>query len=200
MSGFLLTDQFSESIDGHAINPHFANVLRVLDMCESAENGAEQFNAIDQHFFVDSSWTTQKDDVNMALGLFIKFMSAYNKTEEGAPDSGATPPRQNMCFRFDAPEIYADFMREYDICLSKVEYLHWHEFLLLLNDLSSDSRLKQKVDLRFKNLADIKDPRQRSVIQKAKDAVQIPVKLSEAELEHIDDILAIMASSRDRLK
>lgn len=71
-------------------------------------------------------------------------------------------------FTEDASYIYSSFFQEYGIDLTESS-MHWFKFLTLLSGLSEDSRLKKVIAWRNINLADIDDPKRRSLCRKIKE-------------------------------
>ena len=84
---------------------------------------------------------------------------------------------KDMDFIQDMPYIKASFMSDYHIDLNKTD-MHWWEFYELMNGLSNSDMgnccvLNRVRNLRTFNLAEIKDPREREKIRKAKKSVEL---------------------------
>ena len=84
---------------------------------------------------------------------------------------------KDMDFIEDMPYIKASFMSDYHIDLNKTD-MHWWEFYELINGLSNSEMgnccvLNRIRNLRTFNLGEIKDPREREKIRKAKKAVEL---------------------------
>lgn len=84
---------------------------------------------------------------------------------------------RDMDFIQDMPYIKASFMSDYHIDLNKTD-MHFWEFYELINGLSNSEIgnccvLNRVRNLRTFNLAEIKDPREREKIRKAKKAVEL---------------------------
>lgn len=84
---------------------------------------------------------------------------------------------KDMDFIEDMPYIKASFMSDYHIDLNKTD-MHWWEFYELINGLSNSDMgnccvLNRIRNLRTFNLGEIKDPREREKIRKAKKAVEL---------------------------
>ena len=185
MDKFSLTANFPMQMQGYAINPHFANIIKILDICENALDEREKILAVLQGFFLEPP-----ADIELAIELFNKFLVKQKVEHADITTLGPQPSRaqeKQFCFKFDAEEIYADFVREYSIDLLSVEYLHWHKFSVLLQGLSDKSRFRQKIALRFMDLSQYKD-KARADMEAAKQAVQLPVKLNKAETDYVQEM------------
>jgi len=84
---------------------------------------------------------------------------------------------RDMDFIQDMPYIKASFMSDYHIDLNKTD-MHFWEFYELMNGLSNSDMgnccvLNRVRNLRTFNLSEIKDPKEREKIRKAKKAVEL---------------------------
>lgn len=88
-----------------------------------------------------------------------------------------TNEERDMDFIQDMPYIKASFMSDYNINLNDVD-MHWWEFYELINGLSNSDIgnccvLNRVRNIRTFNLGEIKDPKEREKIRKAKQAVAL---------------------------
>ena len=168
--------------DWFFINAGFKNILRIFDMLDD-ENIPEvkKICKLREWFFVDDLPEGVSSEV--MAEAFVGFLTT--------PPAG-TPPRRGMgvgtgetgrtgetgererqfCYNFDAGEIYAGFLSEYDIDLIEAD-LHWYKFRILLENLSPESAFKRKIELRFMDLNDYSG-RKFAELAEAKEAVQLP--------------------------
>lgn len=102
------------------------------------------------------------EDPIEAIKLLCEFF-AGGASEERESESG----EQIISFTQDEELIYASFLSEYGIDLSK-EKLHWWRFLALLKNLSPDSSLMRVAHIRAAKLSDIKNPALRRSILRQK--------------------------------
>ena len=93
---------------------------------------------------------------------------------------------KDMDFKSDEKYITASFMSDYHIDLSK-ENMHWYRYINLIQGLTEHCVLSKVRELRNFDLSDIKDPKQRNKIMRAKNSVKLPVKRSKKELEEIEE-------------
>lgn len=92
-------------------------------------------------------------DVSEAFSLLCTFFAggkAVDKTDEREYEPV-------ISFSKDEELIYASFLAEYGIDLSK-DKLHWWRFLALLKNLSSESALMKVASIRATKPSDIKNP------------------------------------------
>jgi len=182
MNDFRLGSKFINEIEGYQIQPHFANVLNILCSFESAEDDVSKAIAIKDNFF-------NKDceiSLSKAIEIFFMFFFSSNDTsEKQIKTAPSAKTEKTFCYKFDASEIYADFLREYSIDLAESENLHWHKFIALLQGLTDESALKRKIALRFKDLTDYKGE-VLAELSRAKEAVQLPIKVNEIVSEQIE--------------
>jgi len=179
-----LLTSYPTEVDGCAINAHFANILDILRGIEDAETNEEKALIILQKFY----FKTPKD-LERGLTALFSFLS---QKEVGTSDKSQAKGKQQVCFWFDSKEIYADFVREYSIDLKEIEFLHWHKFVTLLNSLSGQSALTQKVNLRFFDSKELKGKKKREV-DDAKKKVQIPKKADKRMQAAVDSVNARIA-------
>ena len=94
---------------------------------------------------------------------------------------------RDMDFIEDMPYIKASFMSDYHIDLNKID-MHFWEFYELINGLSNSEMgnccvLNRVRNLRNFNLAEIKDPKEREKIRKAKNFVALKRNKKKATKE-----------------
>jgi len=155
--------------DLYYINADFRNILRILDMLGDGNiTAGKKISKLTEWFFRDDFTAG-----NAAAEAFIKFIGGAFDGEE----NGREP---QFCFNFDAGEIYAGFLGEYNIDLTGIDFLHWYKFKILLGNLPPDSAFKKKIGLRFLDLTQ-DGGRRYSELARAKEAVQLPAKEKIAE-------------------
>jgi hypothetical protein len=86
-------------------------------------------------------------------------------------------------FDYDKDLITASFMSDYHIDLSSIEYMHWWHYCSLITGLKPDAILNRVRDIRNTDLSEVKDPKEKSKVAKAKKKLAIPTKLSKEEEE-----------------
>ena len=105
---------------------------------------------------------------------FFNMAAARNeksRSEETAPGK----KKLLWDYRFDAACIIAGFYHDYRIDLTDQECrMHWWKFRILLEGLSDETEFKQRVMYRNTDAGQIRDPKERSRIQKIQRAIAIP--------------------------
>jgi len=106
----------------------------------------------------------------MLLKKAQKYLSCGNEIT-------STNEERDMDFIQDMPYIKASFMSDYHIDLNEKD-MHWWEFYELINGLSNSDIgnccvLNRVRNIRTFNLGEIKDPKEREKIRKAKQAVAL---------------------------
>ena len=114
-------------------------------------------------------------DVEKAVKACMKF---YCGNVKGDRSSAKT----NYSFLHDAELIYAAFMSQYGIDLSK-ENMHWYKFRALFKGLKSDNKISEVMQLREMNLSEIKDADMRRKYQKLKKFWELPDLRTDNEKE-----------------
>jgi len=152
------------------VNMDFRNILRIFAVIDDAKIPADKkLKKIREWFFEDGLPDHE------ALEAFYKIIGA-GTNEEHEPQ---------FCFEFDAREIYAGFLSEYNIDLISVGFLHWYKFKILLENLSPESAFKRKIELRFMDLNGYRS----GELIRAKESVQLPDRHEQTqELKDFDEI------------
>lgn len=101
------------------------------------------------------------------------------ETREGTDDSN--PKKPAFCFLYDFETILADFWKSYGIDL--YEGLHWYKFVRLFAGLGADSGISSLMQLRQKNIAEIKDPKDRSHYMHLQKIYALPLTSEEQTQE-----------------
>lgn len=117
------------------------------------------------------------DELNDILPLLKKYLSC----NENNDDEEETKP--DMDLLYDEKYIIASFMSDYQMDLSRIEYLHWWQFVTLVGGLTNDCILNRVREIRTMDLKDYKG-KARQKLQKAKEQLALPhkhYKLSKEE-------------------
>lgn len=129
-----------------------------------------------QWFYIDKI----PPDIIEAIKMMNNFISRKSENTSVKDIKKKKSTDQQFDYEFDAEEIYVSFIRDYHIDLLETEFLHWHKFLILLFNLSSESPFKQKIKLRFADLKNMKGE-QYAKASRAKREAQIPIKYTKEE-------------------
>ena len=160
------------------INADFRNILRIFDMLE--EKDIPEIKKLD----LLARWFCGDMPVEYISEAFIDFINMKNteKSDEVSEEEG----EQQFCYNFDAKEIYAGFLSEYNIDLIDIDFLHWYKFKILLENLSPESAFKRKIELRFMDLGEVSGGRRFTELANAKESVQLPMR--EVKTQEVQDL------------
>lgn len=155
----------------------FREYIRLLDMLKCEElNAMQRLTLLTQYFLYEIE--IDKEAIS-ALAAFVVMdfdsndeNSGKEDDEEDTEESGAQ--KNLFSYEIDYPFILSGFLRDYGIDLEAVEYLHWWKFRMLLDGLSEDTEIKQRIMYRGINLSDIKDKDERKRISQIQKKIQLP--------------------------
>lgn len=121
------------------------------------------------------------DDLEDVNKLLIKYLQCgeSNEQEQGTRD---------MDLLHDEKYIEASFMSDYHMDLSQVEYLHWWQFITLIQGLTNDCILNRVREIRTMDIKDFKG-KARTKIVKAKEQLALPPlknRLTQEEEDALD--------------
>ena len=163
---------FPTELGGNPIDCGFRNILWILDVLSDVNLSEYRRLLYALKYFYPNG--VPEDGIR----LMSDFISQKKKNDEPKEEP-------SMDFEFDAEEIYADFLREYNIDLFDTE-MHWYKFLALLNGLSDNGALSRKIHIRTMDISGLKG-KEKYEAQKAKERVKIPVKYTIEELAEISE-------------
>ena len=115
------------------------------------------------------------DDWEDFINAFAAFLLQKDKINEESCGGASYHGEKLFDFAADSELIFASFLAEYGIDLTK-EHMHWFKFMALLKSLSPDSPLMRTVRLRQTDTSEIEDDKLRRQIRRAKNAVRIKEK------------------------
>lgn len=176
-------EAFPDTVSIHgenvAIITDFREYIRLLDMLRCDELSAYQKTNILKEYFLDE--ITVDDNAIDALTEFVvmdldggKNPEEDDLEEDNSEQSGS---KKNLfSYEIDYPFILSGFLRDYNIDLEAVEYLHWWKFRMLFDGLSEDTEIKQRIMYRGIELSDIKDKDERKRIAKIQRKIYIPAE------------------------
>lgn len=115
---------------------------------------------------------------------FLRIAGDYLRCGETAAHQEST--NRDMDFKADEKYIAASFMSDYQIDLSRVE-MHFWQYIHLIQGFTERSIMSRVREIRNYDLEELKDPKSRAKMVKAKEAVALPEKFSRAEQSVIDE-------------
>lgn len=130
------------------------------------------------------------DSLSETLSALFRF---YACGEDGNKKRKSTPRSQKrvVSFSHDSPLIYAAFLAQYGIDLTR-ENLHWWKFRALFDGLNEHQKICEVVGWRAADLSKIKDKERRAFYRKMQEIYKLPDTRSIDEIEQ-DNIKCLAA-------
>ena len=164
----IITDRLPETVDlggkKYPIKTDFKVWLRFHGIItDTNKSPAEKFTDAVLCCFDSQKCKKLPDSYEETMSVLFSFFA-------GEPKEKKAVKSEEKVFDFtqDSEYIFVSFLAEYGIDLSESS-MHWYKFLALLGGLSEDSQLKKAIAWRSVNLADIDDPKKRSLYRKMKE-------------------------------
>lgn len=183
----LLLDGLPEEYEGIPLSADFRNMIQVdLILREQGVSDAEKTLAA-----LNQLYPEIPADLELAVRGLEWF---FSRGESGNAEPGTEPetakekkpqPRA-VDFDQDANLIYAAFYAAYGISLTTVDFLHWWEFMALLEGLPEQTLLRQVMYWRTADLSELPKEERRHVLKMRKRfALKEPAKerFNVAQLE-----------------
>lgn len=115
---------------------------------------------------------------------FLRIAGNYLRCGENEKSQEAR--ERDMDFNADEKYIVASFMSDYRIDLSSVD-MHFWQYIQLIQGFTENAIMTRVRDIRNYDMSELKDPKQRAKIVKAKAAVALPDKFSKDEQKAIEE-------------
>ena len=115
---------------------------------------------------------------------FLRIAGDYLRC--GEKEETQASSTRDMDFLEDEKYIAASFMSDYQIDLSRVD-MHFWQYIHLIQGFTDRSVMSRVREIRNYDLEELKDPKSRAKMVKAKEAVALPDKFSRAEQNVIDE-------------
>lgn len=168
----ILLDQSPETVMisglSYKINTDFRFILKCLRQLESSESKENAAKTVLNAFY----FYNIPSDIETAIEIFRSFIM-INLESESQEDSEEVMQDKVFDMLFDLNYIYAAFMQVYKIDLLNIK-MHWWQFKTLVDGLPTGTKLSDIVEIRSRDVP--KDPRQRAVVNRLKEAYKLPGK------------------------
>lgn len=129
---------------------------------------------------------------NEIIDQLINFYSGEERNKNNI--SQVDDPKEYFDFELDSPYIYASFLSEYNINLTKVD-LHWWEFKSLFQSLSSECIFSKIIHYRSINLKDV-PKEQKDFYRKMKKIYTLEKEESQLTVEEYHQQIINKVNSR----
>ena len=155
----------------------FREYIRLLDMLKCKELSPGQKRCLLQEYFLDGD-PVDEEAVAALTAFVLMEEDARQEADSDADETEETGGVRKHLFSYeiDYPYILAGFLRDYQIDLEAVPYLHWWKFRKLFEGLSEDTEIKRRIMYRGIELSDIKNKEERKRISKIQKAIRLPAE------------------------
>ena len=105
------------------------------------------------------------------------------------------PEQADMDYFQDEKYIRIGIRQCFGLDLNKIEYLHWYEYNELIENLSEDTVLNKRRELRNLDLNDISDEKRRRELSDAKEKIALKKKqisLNEQQQKSVENFCQLM--------
>ena len=161
----------------YKINTDFRVALRCFDVIED-ESICDEERALAVIYLLFGEVPTDN------LEDFLRIAGDYLRCGEKAETQVSS--EKDMDFTADEKYIAASFMSDYQIDISRAD-MHFWQYIHLIQGFTDRSVMSRVREIRNYDLEELKDPKARAKMAKAKEAVALPEKFSRAEQEAIDE-------------
>lgn len=145
----LLLDGLPEDYEGIPISADFRNMIQVdLILHDSTINEVEKTTAA-----LYQLYPKIPGDIHKAVEGLVWFYARGDTFGDGKNKGTKKAPPKAFDFEQDANLIYAAFYATYGISLTTVDFLHWWEFMALLEGLPETTLIQRVIYWRTVDLA-----------------------------------------------
>ena len=166
-------------VDGvqYKINTDYRVALQCFEVVEDTSISDEERALAVIFLLFGEVPTDQLEEFLRIAGIYLR----CGETEETQTSSNL-----DMDFIADEKFIAASFMSDYQIDLSKTD-MHFWQYINLIQGFTERSIMSRVREIRNYDLEELKDPKSRAKMVKAKESVALPEKFSKAEQEAIEE-------------
>lgn len=165
----------------YSIITDFREWLRFSDMLKSDIPPELKLEFLADIFLEDVPRLYSERDIEVVMDAITSFLSLadlefhdlqFDEQEKEAAEE-EEPIKRAIYYEQDAPYIISAFLREYQIDLLSVKYLHWWKFRMLLDGLSEESQIKKRIYWRTCDVSKM-DKKERMEILRIRRSITIP--------------------------
>ena len=161
----------------YKINTDYRVALRCFDVIEDTSICDEERAMAVIYLLFGDVPTDRLEDFLRIAGVYLRC---------GEKEETQASANRDMDFTADEKYIAASFMSDYQIDLYKAD-MHFWQYIHLIQGFTERSVMSRVREIRNYDLDELKDPKTRAKMVKAKEAVALPEKFSKAEQEAIDE-------------
>lgn len=175
----ILTDTLPETItvkgQKYQINTDYRTWIKVSQIVFD-----NNFDAVSIAKIIALTLSVIPPDATETISELLNFYSCGNKKKNGVKSENRV--RQIFDFGIDASYIYAAFMQQYNIDLTKVNF-HWWTFKALLDAISDETQFGKILQYRCTDISKIKDKETKRHYRNMKQIYALPDNRTEDEKE-----------------
>ena len=161
----------------YKINTDYRVALRCFEVIEdNSISDEERAFAVVYLLFGDVPPEYMEDFLRIA-GTFLRC---------GEPDNAPASGERDIYFSADEKYIIASFMSDYKIDLPSTD-MHFWQYIQLIQGFTEKAVMSRVREIRNYDLNELKDPKARANMVKAKEAVALPRKFTKDEQNAIDE-------------
>ena len=161
----------------YKINTDFRVALRCFEVIDDPDIGDEERALAVVYLLFGEVPLEHIEDFLRIAGVYLRC---------GESDGKQDAAEKDMDFSADEKYIAASFMSDYQIDISKAD-MHFWQYIYLIQGFTERSVLSRIREIRSYDLSELKDPKARAKMAKAKASVALPEKFSKAEQKAIDE-------------
>lgn len=161
----------------YKINTDYRVALRCFEVIEDTGISDEERALAVTYLLFGIVPTDHHDD-------FLRIAGDYLRC--GKKQETQVAAERDIDFTADEEYITASFMSDYGIDLPRAD-MHFWQYIQLIQGFTERSIMNRVREIRNYDLEELKDPKARAKMVKAKEAVALPEKFSKAEQEAIDE-------------
>lgn len=159
----------------------FREIIRFIDMLKDDDLGVfEKAQLIRQYFLIDREY-----ELGQALEKFCDFIMMKSEKENYSIEGRENEHSCKVLYSYeiDYPYIFSAFLQDYGINIRTIKYMHWWEFRMLFDGLSSSTEIKQRMTYRGIDLNEIKSKEERIRVLKIQKMIMLPeAKVTDFEI------------------
>lgn len=184
----LLERGLPETVDGVPLYADFRNMIRYELILQDEALTEQEKIAFGLHQLFDELPGTPEYAATRLAWFYGRGLS---EEPRGAKTSAAA---RAYDFERDANLIYAGFYAAYGINLCTIEFLHWWEFMALLEGLPESTQMSQVMHYRTVDISQITDKNMRKHYQEMRSKFAL-----ESVIKQTQDVQEISRRNKDRV-
>lgn len=172
------------TVDGreYGVITDFREWIRFSDMIKSRISANIKLDLLSEMFVSEVPDIYTERGLDAVIEGIVSFLSmeALNLPSDGAgrPEGSG---RRGIYYDYDAPFIISAFLQDYGIDLLEIPYLHWWKFKMLLDGISENRQIKERIYYRTVDTRSIKNKHELKRILKNRRKITLP------EEEYVSD-------------